>query len=426
MTQSTEAFAVDASVSAAPSADGVWHRCHLLPDADPANAIRDAALVVARGRIAWLGPQADLPEAYRGLPHHDADGTWITPGLIDCHTHLVYGGQRADEFAMRLAGASYEEIARAGGGIVSTVRATRAADEDALFAQAATRLAPLLAEGVTAIEIKSGYGLDLATERKQLRVARRLGEAFGVAVHTTFLGAHALPPEFADRADDYIALVCDTMLPALVQEGLVDAVDAFCEGIGFSPAQTERVFEAAHRHGLPVKLHAEQLSNLGGAALAARYRALSADHLEHLDEAGVAAMAEAGTVAVLLPGAYYFLRDTHLPPIALLRQYGVPIALSTDHNPGTSPVTSLLLMLNMACTLFRMTVPEVLAGVTKHAARALGASDRHGLLAAGRGADFALWRIDSPAELAYWFGRNPLAAVVRQGRVFTGPAGVSR
>ncbi|KWR90950.1 imidazolonepropionase [Cupriavidus sp. IDO] len=406
------------TLSSAISADGIWHNCHLLPDADPAQAIRDAALVVEHGRIAWLGAAAELPDAFRGLPRHDANGAWITPGLVDCHTHLVYGGQRADEFAMRLAGAGYEEIARAGGGIVSTVRATRAADEDTLFAQAAARLMPLLAEGVTAIEIKSGYGLSLEAERKQLRVARRLGEQFGVCVHTTFLGAHALPPEYAGRADDYIDLVCNTMLPALAEEGLVDAVDAFCESIGFSLAQTERVFDAAARHGLRVKLHAEQLSNLGGAALAARHQALSADHLEHLDEAGVAAMAEAGTVAVLLPGAYYFLRDTHLPPIALLRQYGVPMAISTDHNPGTSPVTSLLLMMNMACTLFRLTVPEALAGVTVHAARALGASERHGRIAVGRVAEFALWRVDSPAELAYWFGRNPVATVVRQGRVY--------
>ncbi|WP_454742215.1 imidazolonepropionase [Cupriavidus necator] len=413
------------SVSSAPGADGVWHNCHLLPDADPAQAIRDAALVVERGRIAWLGTAAALPDAYRDLPRHDANGAWITPGLIDCHTHLVYGGQRADEFAMRLAGAGYEEIARAGGGIVSTVRATRAADEDTLFAQAAARLQPLLAEGVTALEIKSGYGLSLEAERKQLRVARRLGEQFGVSVHATFLGAHALPPEYAGRADDYIDLVCNTMLPALAEEGLVDAVDAFCESIGFSIAQTERVFDAAARYGLRVKLHAEQLSNLGGAALAARHRALSADHLEHLDEAGVAAMAEAGTVAVLLPGAYYFLRDTNLPPIALLRQYGVPMAISTDHNPGTSPGTSLLLMMNMACTLFRLTVPEALAGVTVHAARALGAADRHGKLEAGRVADFALWRIDSPAELAYWFGRNPVATVVRQGRVYHAHGGAS-
>ncbi|WP_066732034.1 imidazolonepropionase [Cupriavidus sp. D384] len=402
----------------APSADGVWHHCHLLPDADPDRAIRDGALVIEHGRIAWLGALAGLPDSYRHLDRHNAGGAWITPGLVDCHTHLVYGGQRADEFAMRLAGASYEDIARAGGGIVSTVRATREADEATLFAQAAVRLEALLAEGVTTIEIKSGYGLSLEAERKQLRVARQLGEAYGVTVHTTFLGAHALPPEYAGRADDYIDLVCNTMLPALAEEKLVDAVDAFCEGIGFSPEQTARVFEAAARHGLPVKLHAEQLSNLGGAALAARHKALSADHLEHLDEAGVMAMAQAATVAVLLPGAYYFLRDTHLPPLALLRQHGVPVAISTDHNPGTSPTTSLLLMMNMACTLFRMTVPEALAGVTTHAARALGAADRHGRLAVGRAADFALWRVASPAELAYWFGRNPCAGVVRQGKVF--------
>lgn len=402
------------------SADGVWQHCHLLPDGDPARALRDGALAVVDGRIAWLGQRAAVPAEYHALPRHDAGETWITPGLVDCHTHLVYGGQRADEFAMRLAGASYEEIARAGGGIVSTVRATREASEATLFAQASARLHPLLAEGVTALEIKSGYGLSLEAERKQLRVARQLGEAHGVSVHTTFLGAHALPAEYAGRADDYIDLVCDTMLPTLAEEGLVDAVDAFCESIGFSPAQTARVFEAAARHGLPVKLHAEQLSNLGGAALAARHRALSADHLEHLDEAGVAAMAEAGTVAVLLPGAYYFLRDTHLPPIALLRQYGVPMAIATDHNPGTSPTTSLLLMLNMAATLFRLTVPEVLAGVTVHGARALGASERHGRLAVGRSADFVLWDVSSPAELAYWFGRNPAATVVRQGMIHEG------
>lgn len=406
------------TISHAPSADGVWHHCHLLPEPGQETALRDGAIVVADGRIVWLGAHAALPDVYGHLPRHDAGGAWITPGLVDCHTHLVYGGQRADEFAMRLAGASYEEIARAGGGIVSTVRATREADEDTLFAQAAARLRPLLAEGVTAIEIKSGYGLSLDAERKQLRVARRLGAAFGVTVHTTFLGAHALPPEYVGRADDYIDLVCDTMLPALAGEGLVDAVDAFCEGIGFSPAQTTRVFEAAKRHGLRVKLHAEQLSNLGGAALAASHQALSADHLEHLDEAGVRAMAAAGTVAVLLPGAYYFLRDTHLPPLALLREHGVRIALATDHNPGTSPTTSLLLMMNMACTLFRMTVPEVLAGVTTHAAHALGAADRHGTLAAGRVADFVLWQVATPAELAYWFGRNPCAAAVRQGRIY--------
>jgi imidazolonepropionase len=347
----------------------------------------------------------------------------VTPGLIDCHTHLVYGGQRADEFAQRLAGVSYEAIAKRGGGIVSTVRATRAASERELFDAAAARLAPLLAEGVTAIEIKSGYGLELAAERKMLRVARELGERFPVTVHTTFLGAHALPPEFAGRADDYIDEVCHRMLPALADEGLVDAVDVFCERIGFSAAQSERVFEAAARRNLPVKMHAEQLSNSNGAALTARYQGLSADHLEFLDEAGVAAMKDAGTVAVLLPGAYYFIRETQLPPLDLLRRYAVPIAISTDSNPGTSPVTSLLLMLNMATTLFRMTVPEVLQGVTRHAARALGAADRHGSLAPGRAADFAVWSVASLAELAYWIGRPLCARVVRGGEtVFNRPS----
>lgn len=317
--------------------------------------------------------------------------------------------------AQRLAGVSYEEIARQGGGIVSTVRATRAVDETTLFVQAAARLQPLLAEGVTAIEIKSGYGLDLASERKMLRVARQLGERFPVTVYTTFLGAHALPPEYAGRADAYIDEVCDRMLPALADEGLVDAVDVFCERIGFSLAQTERVFEAATRRGLPVKLHAEQLSNAGGTALAARYRALSADHLEFLDEAGIEAMKAAGTVAVLLPGAYYFIRETQLPPIELLRKHGVPIALATDHNPGTSPLESLLLTLNMGCTLFRMTVPEVLQGVTRHAAAALGRADRHGALEVGRQADFAAWSVGSLAELAYWIGRPLCEQVVRGG-----------
>lgn len=298
---------------------------------------------------------------------------------------------------------------------MSTVRATRAADETTLFVQAAARLQPLLAEGVTAIEIKSGYGLDLASERKMLRVARQLGERFPVTVYTTFLGAHALPPEYAGRADAYIDEVCDRMLPALADEGLVDAVDVFCERIGFSLAQTERVFEAATRRGLPVKLHAEQLSNAGGTALAARYRALSADHLEFLDEAGIEAMKAAGTVAVLLPGAYYFIRETQLPPIELLRKHGVPIALATDHNPGTSPLESLLLTLNMGCTLFRMTVPEVLQGVTRHAAAALGRADRHGALEVGRQADFAAWSVGSLSELAYWIGRPLCEQVVRGG-----------
>src|SRR6201991_328012 len=393
----------------------VWHHLKLCAQGDPNETITDAAIAVQNGRIEWLGAAHELPGAYRCCPREALGGAWVTPGLVECHTHLVYGGQRADEFAQRLAGVSYEEIARQGGGIVSTVRATRAADEATLLRAAAARLEPLIADGVSAIEIKSGYGLDLASERKMLRVARQLGERYPVTVYTTFLGAHALPPEYAGRADDYIDQVCEQMLPALADEGLVDAVDVFCERIGFSLAQSERVFEAAARHNLPVKMHAEQLSNSGGAAPAARHRALSADHLEYLDEAGVVAMKEAGTVAVLLPGAYYFIRETQLPPLDLLRRHQVPIAISTDSNPGTSPTTSLLLMMNMATTLFRMTVPEVLQGVTSHAARALGKADTHGSLEAGRAADFAVWSVDSLAELAYWIGRPLCARVVRAG-----------
>jgi imidazolonepropionase len=401
-------------------AEGLWHNAKLLPTGDPDRAITDGAIVVREARIAWIGERDALPEGYASLPRHDAGGRWITPGLVDCHTHLVFAGQRADEFALRLQGASYEDIARRGGGIVSTVRATRMASEEQLYVASARRFEALLAEGVTAVEIKSGYGLDLATERKQLRVARQLGERYPVSVYTTFLGAHAVPPEFAGRADDYIDHVAGTMLPALAADGLVDAVDVFCERIGFTAAQTERVFTAARSLGLPVKIHAEQLSNCGGAQLAARYKALSADHLEHLDEAGVVALRDAGTVAVLLPGAFYFLRETKLPPLDLLRRYEVPIALATDANPGSSPTTSLLLMLNLACTLLRMTVAEALSGVTRHAARALGQAHRHGVLEAGRHADFVLWDIESPAELAYWFGRNPCRCVVRGGRVVHG------
>jgi imidazolonepropionase len=393
----------------------VWHHLKLCPQGDPDETIADAAIAVSEGRIAWLGAAAALPSEYANWSREDLGGAAVTPGLVDCHTHLVYGGQRADEFAQRLAGVSYEEIARQGGGIVSTVRATRAADEAELLQQAAARLEPLLAEGVTAVEIKSGYGLDLASERKMLRVARQLGERYPVSVYTTFLGAHALPPEYVGRADDYITEVCERMLPALADEGLVDAVDVFCERIGFSLAQSERVFDAAARRGLPVKMHAEQLSNSGGTVLAARHHALSADHLEFLDEAGVIAMKAAGTVAVLLPGAYYFIRETQLPPLDLLRRHQVPIAISTDSNPGTSPATSLLLMMNMATTLFRMTVPEVLQGVTRHAARALGQADRHGTLAVGRAADFAVWSVGSLAELAYWIGRPLCSRVVRAG-----------
>ena len=393
-----------------PSADGLWTGIHL--EAEP-----DAAIVVEQGAIRWVGARAALPAGFEQLPQHDGAGALVTAGLIDCHTHLVYGGQRANEFAMRLAGAGYEEIAQAGGGIVSSVQATRQASEDELFASASDRLQNLLAEGVCAIEIKSGYGLSLEHERKQLRAAARLEEAFGVTVRKTFLGAHALPPEYAGRSGDYVDLVCNQMLPALAAEGLVDAVDVFCERIAFTLAETERVFQAARRLGLPVKLHAEQLSDMGGAALAARYGALSCDHVEHLSAAGIEAMRKTGTVAVLLPGAFYTLRDTHLPPIQALREAGVPMAVATDHNPGTSPALSLLLMMNMACTLFRLTVPESLAGVTTHAAQALGLQATHGTIGVGRPSNFVLWKVQDVAELAYWFGQRPVRAIVRQGRI---------
>ncbi len=403
-----------------PSADGLWTGLKLAPGAVPGPAPDDgaeAAIAVAQGAIRWVGARASVPLEFAEWPEHHGGGALVTPGLVDCHTHLVYGGQRANEFAMRLAGASYEDVAKAGGGIVSSVRATRDADEDTLYAQAAPRLEQLLADGVCAIEIKSGYGLSLEHERKQLRVARRLGAAYGVTVRTTFLGAHALPPEYAGRSGDYIDQVCEEVMPALAAEGLVDAVDVFCERIAFSLDETERVFRAAQALGLPVKLHAEQLSDMGGAALAARYGALSCDHVEHLSAEGIAAMREAGTVAVLLPGAWYTLRDTHLPPVDALRAAGVPMAVSTDHNPGTSPALSLLLMVNMACTLFRLTVPEALAGVTVHAARALGLSGTHGVIAVGMPANFVLWNVRDAAELAYWFGGRAAKVIVRQGRV---------
>ncbi|RCW68904.1 imidazolonepropionase [Pseudorhodoferax soli] len=398
-----------------PSADGLWTGLTGL-DGQP------CAIAVQGGQIAWTGAPDAVPAGHAALPQHAGQGALVTPGLVDCHTHLVYGGQRANEFAMRLAGASYEEVAQAGGGIVSSVRATREATEEELFASASARLQSLLAEGVCAIEIKSGYGLALEHERKQLRVARRLATAHGVTVRTTFLGAHALPPEYVGRSGDYIDLVCREMLPALHAEGLVDAVDVFCERIAFSLAETEQVFRAAQALGIPVKLHAEQLSDMGGAALAARYGALSCDHIEHLSQEGIDAMAAAGTVAVLLPGAYYTLRDTQLPPIAALRAAGVPMAVSTDHNPGTSPALSLLLMANMACTLFRLTVPEAIAGITTHAARALGLQATHGAIAAGMPANFVLWKLQDAAELAYWFGQRPVRCVVRQGRIAEGAA----
>lgn len=396
----------------------LWRNLRLVPPGWSSGDIAACDLLTEGGRITWLGAPGQAPaDLASGAAHRDLGSALVTPGLVDCHTHLIHGGQRADEFAMRLAGASYEAIARQGGGILSSVRATRAASEDELFARALRRLDALRAEGVTAIEIKSGYGLDLATERKMLRVARRLGEARPVTVRTTFLGAHALPPEYVGRADEYIDLVCDTMLPVLDGEGLVDAVDVFCENIGFSLAQSERVLQAATQRGLAVKMHAEQLSRMGGTALAARYGALSADHLEYLDEAGVKVMRDAGMVAVLLPGAFYFLRETRRPPIDLLRRHGVPMALATDCNPGTSPSTSLLLMMNMACTLFRMTVGEALDGVTRHAADALGATSVSGRLAVGHPADFVAWHVDSPAELAYWTGLPRCRLVVRHGEV---------
>ena len=397
----------------------VWTDCDvatMAADADvPYGLVRDAALAVDGEHVLWVGPRAGLPPEIAGrcTQRHHAGGALVTPGLIDCHTHLVYGGDRALEFEQRLNGASYEEIARAGGGIASTVRATRAATEAQLLAQSRVRLRALMAEGVTTIEVKSGYGLSLEHEAKCLRVARTLAAQEAVAVRTTFLGAHALPPEFAGRADDYVQEVL-RMLPLLHAEGLVDAVDAFCERIAFTPQQTRRVFEAAAALGLPVKLHAEQLSDSGGAALAAEHGALSCDHLEWVSEAGVQAMARAGTVAVLLPGAFYFLRETRLPPIELLRRHGVPMAISTDCNPGSSPCTSLLLMLNMACTLFRMTPEEALAGATRHAARALGLGDR-GVLAPGKRADFVLWDAGHPAQLAYAIGGRPRRQTVRGG-----------
>ena len=380
------------------------------------GALRDGALAISDGRIAWVGARKDLPPALRADEELDGRGGWLTPGLIDCHTHLVYAGNRAREFERRLAGASYEDIAREGGGIQATVRATRAASEEQLLHESEPRLKRLLDEGATTVEIKSGYGLDTADELKLLRVARRLGAANAVDVQTTLLAAHAVPPEYAGRAADYVSLVCEEIVPAAARERLADAVDAFCERIGFSPDHTRRVFSAARAAGLRVKLHADQLSDSGGAALAAEFGALSADHLEHASDAGIAAMASAHTVAVLLPGAFYCLRETKLPPVAVLRKNGVATAIATDCNPGTSPVTSLLLMLNMACTLFRLTPEEALAGVTRDAAQALGLTDR-GLLEAGARADLVLWDIDEPVELAYAVGANPLAGIVRGGRV---------
>ena len=393
----------------------LWQHCHVATMAQGKySIIEDAALVTAGSLIEWIGPRSEVPTAdYAQV--HDLQGAWVTPGLIDCHTHAVFGGNRSGEFEQRLEGVSYADIAAKGGGIASTVRATRAATEDELFASAHKRLRSLLRDGVTTVEIKSGYGLDLANERKMLRVARRLGEALPVSVRATCLAAHALPPEYKDRADDYIEHICNEMLPALAAQGLVDAVDAFCEYLAFSTEQVERVFKVARQLGLPVKLHAEQLSSLHGSSLAARYHALSADHLEFMTEEDAIAMAAAGTVAVLLPGAFYFLRETQLPPMDALRRHGVKIAIASDLNPGTSPALSVRLMLNMACTLFRMTPEEALAGVTQHAATALGMGDTHGSLEVGKVADFVAWQIDRPADLAYWLGGELDKRVVRHG-----------
>lgn len=396
----------------------LWRNARLatlapLPGGEPWGWIGHGALLIEGDTIRWVGGEAALPAGLQAEREVDLGGALLTPGLVDCHTHLVYGGQRAREFELRLQGASYEQIARAGGGIRSTVAATRAAGSEALYAAAHERALALMREGVTTIEIKSGYGLSLEHEARCLRVARRLGRELPLTVRTTCLAAHALPPEFDGQPDAYIDAVC-AWLPVLHGEGLIDAVDAFCEAIAFTPAQTRRVFDAAQALGLPVKLHAEQLSDSGGAALAASYGALSCDHLEWLSAGGIGAMAAAGTVAVLLPGAFYFLRETRLPPVRTLRDAGVPIAIASDHNPGSSPGLSLLLMLSMGCTFFRLTPEEALRGATINAARALGLTDR-GMLQAGQRADFAAWDLEHPNELAYWFGRNPCRRVVAGG-----------
>ncbi len=385
-----------------------------LPETGGYGLVEHGAVAIRDGRIEWVGPEADLPAAFSGHARHDLEGRLVTPAFIDCHTHLIHGGHRAREFEMRLEGASYEDIARAGGGIVSSVSATRAASEAELVASALPRLDALLAEGVAVVEIKSGYGLDIETELKMLRAARRLASERKVRVRTTYLGAHALPPEYKGREEAYLDEVCLPGLRRAAAEGLVDAVDGFCEGIAFSVASMRKVFDEARRLGLPVKLHAEQLSHLGGTKLAADYGALSADHVEYATDDDAAALARSGTVAVLLPGAFYAIRETQVPPVAAFRAHGVPMALATDCNPGTSPLTSLLLTMNMGCTFFRLTVEEALRGVTVNAARALGLSDC-GRIAPGLRADLAIWNAGSPAELAYRFGFNPLHA-----RIFGG------
>jgi imidazolonepropionase len=399
--------------------DRIWHNARLATVREdwPGLGVIESGVIAARdGRIAFAGADSDLPADADASDRIDCEGRWITPGLVDCHTHLVFGGDRAHEFELRLQGASYEDIARAGGGIVSTVAATRTASEAELVVSALPRLDALIGEGVTTLEIKSGYGLNTETELRQLSAARALGRDRPVTVRTTFLGAHALPVEAEGDKDRYIDLVCREMLPAVAWAGLADAVDAFMEGIAFSGDQTARVFHAAKALGLPVKLHADQLSNLGGAALASRFAALSADHLEHTDHEGAAAMARAGTVAVLLPGAFYFIRETTKPPVELFREEGVRMALATDCNPGSSPLTSLLLAMNMGATLFRMTVAECLAGVTREGARALGLLAETGTLEVGKCCDLAIWNIERPAELVYRMGFNPLHRRVWRGR----------
>lgn len=399
--------------------DRIWHNARLATmraDRPDLGEIERGVIATRGGHIVYAGAPADFPADADAIKRIDCEGRWITPGLVDCHTHLVHGGNRAHEFELRLRGASYEEIARAGGGIISTVAATRKANEAELVASALPRLDALIGEGATTVEIKSGYGLDTETEMRQLAAARSLGRERPVAIRTSFLGAHALPVEANGNKDRYIDLVCNEMLPAVAKAGLADAVDAFMEGIAFSAEQTAGVFEAARAVGLPVKLHADQLSNLGGAALAAKFSALSADHLEHTDEAGAAAMAKAGTVAVLLPGAFYFIRETQKPPVEAFRKHGVPMALATDCNPGSSPLTSLLLAMNMGATLFRMTVAECLAGITREGARALGVLDETGTLEAGKWCDLAIWDIERPAELVYRIGFNPLHRRVWRGQ----------
>ena len=394
--------------------DSLWRGAHAATMKNGLySVIENAAIGVVGGRIVWIGEEKDLPD-YLTQQEQDLGGGWVTPGLIDCHTHLVFGGNRAGEFEQRLNGVSYQEIAQQGGGIASSVKATRDASEAELIASAARRLKSLMADGVTTVEIKSGYGLSLDAELKMLRVAGQLGNDFPVTVKRTCLAAHAMPPEFKDK-DDYIDYLCETLLPKAAKLGMADAVDAFCEGIAFSTEQVARYFKTAESLGLPVKIHAEQLSSLGGTAMAASFKALSADHIEFIEESDVKAMAESGTVAVLLPGAFFTLKETQRPPIDLLRQYGVPMAVATDANPGTSPALSLRLMMNMSCTLFALTPEEALAGATIHAAKALGMADTHGSLEVGKVADFVCWEVESPGELSYWLGGNLLKARVYQG-----------